>query len=89
MLEQRIVVDLVDGKLEDFFLVLSIEDGEWLIIVVVQQVVDFAFGAETVAEDTAHTGVLVLDASNGFVHQLEVVVLCRQRWFVERTSHCL
>lgn len=66
VLQQRIVVNLVDGKLQQRFLLLRIEEVQGLLVVVIQQVVNLTLRAETATKDAANIGILVFDAFDGF-----------------------
>ena len=89
ILQQRIVIYLVDGKFEHSLLLLSIENVNGLLVVVVQQIVNFTFGTETAAKDSPHIGIFILDTLDGFLHQLQMMVLCWKTWLVNRASHRL
>ena len=86
--KQRIVVDLVDGKFQEPFLVL-VEDVVGLLVVMVQQFVNSAFGAESAAKDTADIGVFGSDACDSLVNQFQVVVLWFQARLIDGASHGL
>ena len=75
-LHQRIVIDLVNGKLENILFVLSIENGKRLVVVMTQQVIDFALSTETATQYATHIGVLVLDTVDSLIDQLKMFFLC-------------
>ena len=71
---ERIVVDVVDGILQLFLVLIGEEEIYRLFVISLQSLDDLVAGTESAAQNAAHMRVLVADVVYGFLYQVVMLV---------------